>query len=231
MIAKNRKSSKAENSEYKKSRSNINRYIRHKRKGNFRIVQVLKDKWDYIIPMVFIFCNIGSILVVYWMTSDQNSITRNSVEHAKEASIIENRPYVFPSFPIGVLNSHKQPMLAYLPIVNLGNTPAYKFFGVYKYQRLDSIENPKYYTCPPDPLARIIPPNSSDTIKKFVDSTTFNSSANARFYWTGKFWYTDYWNIPHYTEFVYVWRYDIRSFERIYEYDKADTNKQTQTNK
>jgi len=62
--------------------------------------------------------------VVYWMTSEQNSLTEKSLKLAQQNYIDENRPFIFPTSPTIIISYGTT--FAYVPIVNYGKTPAYR---------------------------------------------------------------------------------------------------------
>jgi hypothetical protein len=167
-------------------------------------------------------CSIVSIIVFICVSIHQSSQTREALNLARQNYIEENRPYVFTNIPTMQPIHFGNKLVAHLPIVNYGHTPAYGVNYIIKFQHSNKILDPR--TLPYDSLyTRILSPNSIDTMKVQQDGEHWDSSSTARYYLVGKIWYKDGWSDRlHYTTFVYEWIYLHESFLRHNEYETAD---------
>jgi len=184
--------------------------------------------------IALVVCNIATVIIFFGVSLHQSSQTRESLDLAKQNYIEQNRPYVFTSTPT-VRYTRFNEYVAYLPIINHGNTPAYRVYEAMSFQHWNPIPDPrndKDYFISPAIYAGIIAPNSVDTMIITQHKTYWDTNSTSRYFIIGKIWYSDNWNSrQHYTTFAYEWIFRHDSFVRIYKYESADTNEQTQTNK
>lgn len=171
---------------------------------------------------------VGSIWVVYWITSKQNSLTETSLEVAKQNYIEENRPYVFPGTPTARRSKFNE-RVAHLPITNYGHTPAYIVSWPISYQRWKPVPDIRADSFSKNSDTIVLAPSSTYTMElpPFERYWSKNDTTCMEFV-VGKIWYGDDWNNRlHYTAFAYkmISRYDSNF---VIVYQSADKKEKTQ---
>jgi hypothetical protein len=148
---------------------------------------------------------------------------------ARENYIEENRPFVFPDCPTMDTTRYGN-IIAYLPIVNHGNTPAYRVNRCISFQRGKTLRNPKNFEYDSIWTWMTLAPHSTETMVILNDK--WDTSLTAFPYVVGSIWYNDNWsNRLHHTTFAYKWihKYGDR-FVRQYQLESVDRYEENQTN-
>jgi hypothetical protein len=190
-----------------------------------------KDALAIIVGFVGIIVGLGSMWVVYWMTSEQNSLTEKSLKLAQQNYIDENRPFIFPTSPTIIISYGTT--FAYVPIVNYGKTPAYRIrIGILLIHHAPPADStsapydPRTWPAPDKIYEKIFAPSSQDTEKIKMSEFWSDTLATGRIYLAGKIWYVDYWKREHYTTFAYTWYSINHGFVRIAKYESTDEENQ-----
>jgi hypothetical protein len=154
------------------------------------------------------------------MSSDiSNIITRQSVEFSQINYKSENRPCVFPMTP----DTHRYwgTLVARIPFINSGKTPARKFCMVIKFGRSDKIwVDPRSFEYTNSKWEKILFPAYPDT--EIIKSTIWKPDPHSRIYLFGKIWYSDTWDSLHSTTFAWEWESFRGGFARLPEYESAN---------
>jgi hypothetical protein len=158
---------------------------------------------------------IATVIVVYFMTSEQNRIseqtlyaTKKGMELADSSYVVQNRAYVLPQLPSVATMPDGTPAVS-IPFVNYGKTPAYRFCMQIRYQLWDTIrEDPKSYTYSWSKYEKTLAPQYPDTEYIPRDSVYWKVPGGKIFTY-GKIWYIDFVGKQHFTTFAY-----FREFRR-----------------
>jgi hypothetical protein len=165
-----------------------------------------------------------------------NQFTRRNIELAEQNYIEENRPYVFTGIPTMDTTKYGN-ILAHVPIINYGKTPAYKVNVCIAFRCGDTITNPKYFPYDSIWTWMTLAPSSIETMIFLRDGkhwrNNWEKDSTARPYVSGIIWYNDDWsNKLHYTTFAYKWMYSYGDrFTRQYQYESVDRYEKDKTNK
>ena len=107
-----------------------------------------RDVLMFITQSLIAIVGIGSMWIVFHVSSKQNSLTEESLKLTRENNILDSKPYVFPSNPKKIIQRGYD--VAVLPFVNSGKTPAYKFRIDYLFQRWKTIQKADTFSYPYD---------------------------------------------------------------------------------
>lgn len=158
---------------------------------------------------------IGTVLVVYFMTSQQNRLSeqsllaaKRSIELTDSSYIVQNRAYILSQIPTRTVLLDGTEAVS-IPLVNYGKTPAYNLCMDIKYRHCDTILNhPRNLVYSKTKWEKILAPQYPDTEYVPHDPDTTYWRKKGKYYLVfGKIWYTDFVGQQHFTTFAYYWEF------------------------